>query len=92
MFLIIFSVYINISNYPVLSELILVQNIIGQETGGPMYRRFIVTPRLYSCQQLQRETLGHLSAVYCLLFDHTGRYIVTVSVLYFLVVFPWFLL
>ncbi|CAH0403786.1 unnamed protein product [Chilo suppressalis] len=30
--------------------------------------------------QLQRRTLGHLSAVYCLVFDCTGRYVVTVSV------------
>lgn len=55
-----------------------VQNVIGQEIGGPMFRKFIVTPSFYNHLQLQRQTLGHLSAVYCLLFDHTGKYIVTV--------------
>lgn len=27
--------------------------------------------------QLYRHTLGHLSAVYCVLFDRTGKYIIT---------------
>lgn len=26
---------------------------------------------------LQRRTLGHLSAVYCVVFDCTGRYVIT---------------
>lgn len=47
---------------------------------GPLSRRFIVSPNLYSALQFQRRTLGHLSAVYCLLFDYSGRYIITVSV------------
>nr|XP_037876090.1 PH-interacting protein isoform X4 [Bombyx mori] len=33
--------------------------------------------RLLSGLQLQRRTLGHLSAVYCLVFDCTGRYVIT---------------
>lgn len=27
--------------------------------------------------QLHRHTLGHLSAVYCVLFDRTGQYVIT---------------
>ncbi|CAG9575003.1 unnamed protein product [Danaus chrysippus] len=33
--------------------------------------------RLLRGLTLQRRTLGHLSAVYCLVFDRTGRYVVT---------------
>lgn len=44
--------------------------------GGPA-----VFPRRALCGlQLQRRTLGHLSAVYCLVFDPTGRYVITVSI------------
>lgn len=35
--------------------------------------------RMLSGLQLQRRTLGHLSAVYCLVFDCTGRYVITVG-------------
>ncbi|KAJ0170094.1 hypothetical protein K1T71_014700 [Dendrolimus kikuchii] len=41
--------------------------------GGPA----AFPPRMLSGLQLQRRTLGHLSAVYCLVFDCTGRYVVT---------------
>lgn len=33
--------------------------------------------RMLAGLQLQRRTLGHLSAVYCLVFDCTGRYVCT---------------
>ncbi|CAG4981769.1 unnamed protein product [Colias eurytheme] len=39
--------------------------------GGPF------PARLLRGLQLQRRTLGHLSAVYCLVFDSTGKYVVT---------------
>ena len=32
---------------------------------------------IYSQLQLQRRCLGHLSSVFCLLFDKTGRYVFT---------------
>lgn len=57
-----------------------VQVLIGRHISGPVTRRFILPPGRYADLQLQRRTLGHLSAVYCLLFDHSGRYIITVSV------------
>lgn len=31
----------------------------------------------YSKLQMYRHTLGHLSAVYCVLYDRTGRYVIT---------------
>jgi bromodomain and WD repeat domain-containing protein 1/3 len=57
-----------------------IANILrGREISGPVSRRWVVSPKLYSSLQFQRRTLGHLSAVYCLLFDYSGRYIITVS-------------
>ncbi|CAH2062052.1 unnamed protein product, partial [Iphiclides podalirius] len=58
----------------------LVRRLANRELGGvtrPPGRPF--PARLLSGLQLQRRTLGHLSAVYCLVFDCTGRYVVTVS-------------
>ncbi|XP_069680733.1 bromodomain and WD repeat-containing protein 3 isoform X4 [Periplaneta americana] len=55
----------------------LVRVLQGRETSGPLRRWQVVPTRLYSKQQLFCRTLGHLSAVYCLLFDRTGRYVIT---------------
>ncbi|EEZ97170.1 Bromodomain and WD repeat-containing protein 3-like Protein [Tribolium castaneum] len=55
----------------------LVNILRGREISGPISRRWVVAPKLYSGLQFQRRTLGHLSAVYCLLFDYSGRYIIT---------------
>lgn len=52
--------------------------LFGREMSGRSTRNLTVSPNRYINLQLQRRTLGHLSAVYCLLFDHSGRYIVTV--------------
>lgn len=60
---------------------IAVQVLQGREIAGPLQRRQAVPTHLYSKQQLFSRTLGHLSAVYCLLFDRSGRYVITVSVL-----------
>ncbi|XP_049883065.1 bromodomain and WD repeat-containing protein 3 [Pectinophora gossypiella] len=37
----------------------------------------MMSPRLLRGLRLQRRTLGHLSAVYCVVFDRTGRYVLT---------------
>ncbi|KDR09153.1 hypothetical protein L798_01269, partial [Zootermopsis nevadensis] len=55
----------------------LVQVLQGREIAGPLQRRQAVPTHLYSKQQLFSRTLGHLSAVYCLLFDRSGRYVIT---------------
>lgn len=74
------------SDYPVmLAQLIpcvwiAVRVLQGREIAGPLQRRQAVPTRLYSKQQLFSRTLGHLSAVYCLLFDRSGRYVITVSI------------
>lgn len=49
----------------------------GRENSGPLARREAVPSRFYSRLQLYRHTLGHLSAVYCVLYDRTGQYIIT---------------
>uniref|UniRef100_A0A0K8SSX6 BRWD/PHIP N-terminal domain-containing protein n=2 Tax=Lygus hesperus TaxID=30085 RepID=A0A0K8SSX6_LYGHE len=54
-----------------------VQAIVARSISGLTSRRHLVTPKMYSRVRLLNRILGHLSAVYCLLFDKTGRYIVT---------------
>lgn len=49
----------------------------GRENSGPFNRLDVVSPSFYNKLQLYRHTLGHLSAVYCVLYDRTGRYIIT---------------
>lgn len=51
--------------------------LYGRESSGPLTRKLAVTNQFYSKKQLLRRTLGHLSAVYCVLFDRTGKYIIT---------------
>uniref|UniRef100_A0A182QQ37 Bromo domain-containing protein n=1 Tax=Anopheles farauti TaxID=69004 RepID=A0A182QQ37_9DIPT len=55
----------------------LVKVLYGRESAGGLSRRQAIPPTFYSKQNLQRRTLGHLSAVYCVLFDRTGKYIIT---------------
>lgn len=55
----------------------IVKVLYGRESSGPMTRKLAITNRFYKKKQLLRRTLGHLSAVYCVLFDRTGRYIFT---------------
>jgi len=49
----------------------------GRENSGPLSRRQAIPTKFYSKMKLYRHTLGHLSAVYCVLFDRTGKYIIT---------------
>lgn len=55
----------------------LVKVLHGRENSGPLARHHAVTNHIYTKTQLLCCTLGHLSAVYCLLFDRTGKYIIT---------------
>lgn len=54
-----------------------VKVLSGRESSGPCPRKLAITNQFYNKAQLQRRTLGHLSAVYCVLFDRTGKYIIT---------------
>ncbi|KAL1510019.1 hypothetical protein ABEB36_004677 [Hypothenemus hampei] len=55
----------------------IVNSIRGRDVVPLRPRRKTIHPRLYCGMQMQRCTIGHLSAVYCLLFDHSGRYVIT---------------
>lgn len=55
----------------------IVQVLHGRQAGGPITRRLVVQPRFYNKISLIRTTLGHLTAVYCVLFDRSGKYILT---------------
>jgi bromodomain and WD repeat domain containing protein 1/3 len=55
----------------------MVRVLYGRESAGPINRKLVVPTSFYAKQDLLRRTLGHLSAVYCVLFDRTGRYIMT---------------
>ncbi|XP_017883326.1 PH-interacting protein isoform X2 [Ceratina calcarata] len=55
----------------------IVHVIQGRENSGPLTRREAIPTKFYNKMQLYRHTLGHLSAVYCVLFDRTGKYIIT---------------
>ncbi|XP_053693465.1 PH-interacting protein [Sabethes cyaneus] len=55
----------------------IVKVLYGRESAGPIVRSLAIPTSFYSKQTLQRQTLGHLSAVYCVLFDRTGKYVIT---------------
>ncbi|XP_059610185.1 PH-interacting protein isoform X2 [Phlebotomus argentipes] len=55
----------------------IVRVLHGREQAGPIIRRLAIQPEFYEKQSLLRRTLGHLSAVYCVLFDRSGKYILT---------------
>ncbi|XP_015116795.1 bromodomain and WD repeat-containing protein 3 [Diachasma alloeum] len=63
------------------SSSLLTHNIVralqGRENSGPLSRREAIPTKFYSKMQLYRHTLGHLSAVYCVLYDRTGKYVIT---------------
>lgn len=55
----------------------IVKVLHGRQTSGAITRRLVIPPSFYSKMSLVRTTLGHLSAVYCVLFDRSGKYIIT---------------
>ena len=63
-----------------------VNNIIRRERGRCTEAQ-LVQPELFKSVNNHKRILGHLSAVYCVCFDRTGRYILTVSELKFLKIF-----
>ncbi|XP_046404459.1 bromodomain and WD repeat-containing protein 3-like isoform X2 [Ischnura elegans] len=55
----------------------LVQVLHGRDTSGGISRSHAVPIKFYSRLRLFCRTLGHLSSVYCLLFDRTGKFVIT---------------
>ncbi|GFU01926.1 bromodomain and WD repeat-containing protein 1 [Trichonephila clavipes] len=55
----------------------IVQVLASREYSGSLSSTHTFTPKIYARQQPYRRLLGHLSSVYCVLFDRTGKYIFT---------------
>ncbi|KAK0089616.1 hypothetical protein PV325_006326 [Microctonus aethiopoides] len=55
----------------------IVRILQGRENSGPLSRREAIPAKFYSKMELYRHTLGHLSAVYCVLYDRSGKYVIT---------------
>nr|XP_042900539.1 bromodomain and WD repeat-containing protein 3 [Parasteatoda tepidariorum] len=53
------------------------QVLMSRELSGSLSCAHTFTPKVYARQQNYRRLLGHLSSVYCVLFDRTGKYIFT---------------
>ncbi len=56
-----------------------VNSLISRENSGPLTLRQLLPTKCYDKMRKYRRLLGHLSSVYCVSFDRTGRYIFTVS-------------
>ncbi|ODM99229.1 PH-interacting protein [Orchesella cincta] len=69
-----------------------VQSVLDQSVGGTRMNHSLIRPDFYERLQLSCSTLGHLSAVYCVLFDMTGKYIFTVSYKYNMMLVIWYLI
>ncbi|XP_066989654.1 bromodomain and WD repeat-containing protein 3 isoform X2 [Macrobrachium rosenbergii] len=55
----------------------LTQTLLGRELLGNVNHKHVVTEKFYNRIQLFLRSVGHLSAVYCMLFDRSGKYIIT---------------
>ena len=53
-------------------------SLISRENSGPLSQRQLLPSKCYDRFTRHRRLLGHLSSVYCVSFDRTGRYIFTV--------------
>ena len=51
----------------------------GKEASGQAVFRHVLPISMYENMKLHSRKLGHLSAVYCVLYDRTGEVIFTVS-------------
>ena len=55
-------------------------NILSsRESSGPLSIARTLSTSMYNKQQVHKRYLGHLSSVYCVSFDRSGKYIFTVS-------------
>lgn len=60
-------------------SIILVKVLLGREISGPVNKRYLLPVAKFSNVEFHGRVLGHLTAVYCVCFDISGRYIATVS-------------
>lgn len=59
----------------------LVKMLIGRETSGSVDKRYLLPISKFSNVEFHGRVLGHLTAVYCVCFDTSGRFIATVCYL-----------
>lgn len=71
-------IYLTFGFVTLMCDFVTVHLVIGRELSGPLSKRQVLNRQIFSKEQLLVRTLGHLSSVYCVLFDRTGRYIITV--------------
>lgn len=55
----------------------LLLNLERSKIVGRMKTENIIQPEVFKCVNIHKRILGHLSAVYCVKFDRTGKYIIT---------------
>lgn len=56
-----------------------VKVLFGREVSGSVDKRYLLPISKFSNVEFHGRVLGHLTAVYCVCFDTTGRYIATVG-------------
>lgn len=66
------------SKSPYLFLLTLVETSFGRRLNGSYRLRQLVPTAVYQHMKMHKRILGHLSSVYCVTFDRTGRRIFTV--------------
>ena len=55
----------------------MILNLNKRQTCGSMDGTSVLQPEFFRSMNIHKRILGHLSAVYCVCFDRTGRYILT---------------
>ncbi|VVC30293.1 Six-bladed beta-propeller, TolB-like,WD40-repeat-containing domain,Bromodomain,WD40 repeat, conserved [Cinara cedri] len=55
----------------------IVKMLIGRETSGSVDKRYLLPVSKFSNAEFHGRVLGHLTAVYCVCFDTSGRFIAT---------------
>lgn len=55
-----------------------VKVLFGREVSGSVDKRYLLPISKFSNVEFLGRVLGHLTAVYCVCFDTSGRYIATV--------------
>ena len=57
----------------------LILNLNKNQLNGKLNTNSIIQPEIFRSINLHKRSLVHLSQVYCVCFDRTGRYVLTVS-------------
>lgn len=72
------SVAYNYSSRMLNGSMSMIVNLNRLELGSRLHVSNVVQPEFYRSVNLHKRILGHLTCVYCICFDRTGRFILTV--------------